>query len=343
MTAPEIAAVRWPAEWEPQSAIWMAWPHQDDLWPTDMGPVRATFARLIALLGGATGVELLVPDEETAAVARAAVAAGLRTGEAPRLRCHLVDTDDCWLRDSGPIFVHGAGGPQAVGWGFNGWGKFEPYDLDAAVPGQVARLANVPLRVPGVVLEGGSIDGDGAGTVLTTEQCLLQPNRNPGLGKLDYERLLRQHLGVARVVWLGDGMHNDHTDGHVDVVARFVAPGRVVTHVTHDRSDPNWPALADNLARLHAARDATGRRLEVLELPIPEPVVFNGKRLAASYVNFVIANGLVVVPTYRSETDAAALALLRGCFPRHRVVGLPAVEILRGGGAFHCVTQQQPA
>jgi agmatine deiminase len=349
MTTPHQLGYRWPAEWEPQRAVWLAWPHDRALWPVDLEPIWETFGDLIAELGSVQTVQLLVQNREVERhAARWIAERSARRGRRPKAAFVEVPTDDCWLRDSGPTFVNrrdpktNAVEQGCVCWRFNGWGKFEPFVNDDRVPGNIAHHQRLPSWSPGVVLEGGAVDGNGAGVALTTEQCLLCDNRNPGLTKRDYERLLHDYLGVRQVVWLGRGLYNDHTDGHVDVVTRFVGPNRVATLATADRQAPSYEALADNLARLRAVR-IDGKPLEIVELPLPDPVMFEGKMLAAGYANFVIANDLVVVPVYDCQEDDRALAILRDVFPDRRAIGLSAVQLLRGGGAFHCVTQQQPA
>ncbi|HVJ80861.1 MAG TPA: agmatine deiminase family protein [Planctomycetia bacterium] len=345
-STPRNLGYRWPAEWEPQQSVWLAWPHDESLWPTDLEPVREVFARLICFLGSAQRVDLMVQDVEVEALARRRLAAAADGTGFPDVRFHRILTDDCWVRDSGPTFLNPAGSslrPQlALGWHFNGWGKFEPFANDDAVPPAIASVLGIPLFRPDVVLEGGSIDGNGEGTCLTTEQCLLHPNRGNCLGKPALERLLGDNLGVERTIWLGKGLAQDHTDGHVDVIARFVNSTTVVALATSDRADPSHDALADNLRRLERARTAKGERLTVVPLPLPEPVLFEGEPLAAGYANFVIANGLVVVPTWDCPQDSAAIETLGKLFPTRRIIGLTSTILLRGGGSFHCITQQQP-
>ena len=342
--SPRALGFRWPAEWEPQQSVWLAWPHDASLWPIPLEPVWPTIADLIVELAAVQRVDLLVQNRDTSEHAKRwlADARQRRNVSETDIAFHFIPTDDSWLRDIGPIFLEGDGTQTAVAWNFNGWGKFVPYDTDAQVGTRITEEAGVSIHRPNVVLEGGAIDGNGRGLVLTTEQCLLQPNRNPELGKRDYERLLRDFLGAEAVVWLGDGLFNDHTDGHVDVVTRFTAPNRVVTLWTNDKNDPSFPALEENRRRLEAV-GFKNESLEIVELPLPEPVMFEGKRLAAGYANFVIANGLVIVPTYDCDADRQALGIVARQFPDRRVIGLSAVELLKGGGAFHCLTQQQPA
>lgn len=315
-----------PAEWAPQKALWTAFPSDPELWEADLAPARAEVAALVRALAASVPVQLLASGAEAAAAARAA------TGTVASV--HDMAFGDIWLRDTGPIFLAER---EACAFRFNGWGG--KYDLpgDADLADRVAEAAGAGLTRFDLVLEGGAIDTDGQGLLLTTEQCLLNPNRNPGLDRRDIEALLRAALGVRRVVWLGEGLCNDHTDGHVDNLARFVAPGTVAIPEPAGPGDPNAAAFADARAR---AADAG---LLVLAMPSVGRFELGGALAPASHMNFVIANGQVVVPLYGGESDRAAVNALAGIFPRHKVTGLPSTHLLSGGGSFHCITQQQPA
>ncbi len=270
--------------------------------------------------------------------------ASLRCGSG--VACLPMEHDDSWIRDNGPTFViDGQGAVAGVNWQFNGWGeRYTPYDKDAAVPGAVLQHLELPCYDAPLVLEGGSIHVDGEGTLLTTEQCLLNPNRNPELARDEIEELLRAYLGLRRVIWLGQGLEDDETDGHVDNLACFVRPGVVLAMTTEDTDDGNYEALADNLERLRAARDAKGRELEVIEIPQPEAEAGeDGRRLSKSYVNFYIANGGVVMPSFEDGKDKTAYEIVGKCFPQRGVRQVPASDIVRGGGGIHCITQQQPS
>ena len=255
-----------------------------------------------------------------------------------KVQFHPFPTYEPWCRDHGPQFViRGTGERAIVNWGYNAWGeKYKPYDLDDAIPGQIATALGLPLLEPSMILEGGSIDVNGQGSVLTTKSCLLHPNRNPNLTKHDIESKLRTHLGIDQIVWLGDGIQGDDTDGHVDDIARFVAPNKVVAAVEPDKRDANHRSLRKNLALL----DQT---FEVVELPMPRRLVSNGQRLPASYANFYICNAHVIVPTFRDKNDELALDILRDCFPSRPVIGLDSTDLIWGLGSFHCLTQQEPA
>jgi len=294
-------------------------------------------------------VHLLVRD--AAEEARARELLGRRGGVPAAVRFHRCPTNDVWIRDYGPMFVETPGGPRILDWVFNTWGnKYGVWAEDDAMPGYAARALGLPLDSPGLVLEGGSVDFDGAGTVLTTEQCLLNPNRNPGLDRAGVEEMLRRWFGVRTVLWLGQGIEGDDTDGHVDDVARFVGPRTVVAAVEDDPRDPNHAILEDALRRLALARDAGGRRLDVVRLPMPEPIAeenpvagHQAARSPASYANFYVANGRVLAPVFAQPArDAAALAVLRRVFPGREVGGIDSRVLVGGNGTIHCVTQQQP-
>ena len=258
---------------------------------------------------------------------------------------HRFPTNDAWMRDYGPIFVTHPDTKKiiATDWIFNTWGKkYGPWDLDDVVPQKVAQLFNIPCYEPGLVLEGGSIDVNGKGTLLTTEQCLLNKNRNPHLSKAEIEKYLCDFLGVRHILWLGDGIVGDDTDGHVDDITRFVNPTTVVTAIEEDPEDENYKPLQENLHRLRLMKDQDGNSLNIIPLPMPGPVVYQGQRLPASYANFYIGNGVILVPTYNHANDQKALDILAKLFPTRRVVNIPSTEMVWGLGAMHCVTQQQP-
>ncbi len=353
--SPRALGYRMPAEWEPHEATWLSWPRRDGIsFPDAFAPVPALWRRMVELLSPGELVHVNVTDEAHEAEVRAVLAASSRI-RADHVFLHRIPTDEPWCRDHGPTFVVRDAGPAApnagetaelavVDWRYNAWGgKYPPFDRDDAVPARIAALLQVPRFEPGIVMEGGALDVDGRGTLLTTESCLLNPNRNPTLSRAEIERVLADQLGVRHVVWLGDGIVGDDTDGHVDDLARFVAPRTVVTVVEDDRADENFAPLRENLARLRAAHDQNGAALEVVELPMPRPLVREGQRLPASYANFYVANDVVLVPIFTDPADARALAVLERCFPGRRVVGIEASDLLWGLGAFHCVTQQQPA
>lgn len=326
-----------PAEWTPHAATWLAWPHGDTQWCGMLEPVREEFAGLVEAIARVETVELLVVDEEAEADARKRLA---NDGD---VRFHRAAYDDVWLRDTGPIFVARDDAVALTDWEFNGWGGKYPAALDNRIAGHIAGLLGVEPFRPGIILEGGSIEVNGAGLGLTTRQCLLSPQRNAGMDEKALEGVLREYLGLTRIVWLDSGLEGDHTDGHIDTITRFAGPTTIVTSVCADRNDPNYERLAANLDLLKRQLGRSEVPFTIVEVPVPEGrFEFGGERLPLTYVNFYIANGLVVVPAYGAPEDAAAIDILRPLFPNRTVVSLPARALITGGGAFHCVTQQQP-
>jgi agmatine deiminase len=335
---PRQAGFRMPAEWVPHAATWVAWPSHEDLWQDKLAPARAAFTQLVDAIAAGEGVEVLVPDDAQEQLAR-------RVLTSPRVRFHRVPFGDIWLRDTAPLFLEGPRRERAtVRFAFNGWGGKYVLEHDDAVSARIAAIVATPRQfsLP-FVLEGGAVEVDGEGAVLTTRQCLLNANRNPSMDQTAIERAVADALGAEKVLWLGDGLANDHTDGHVDTVARFVRPGVVVAMEPRATDDPNRDALRALLRDLGQMVDARGRRLEVAPLPSPGRVLDDdGKVMPASYVNFYVSNASVVVPTYGTPFDDEAIERIGALFPERRTLGVDARAILSGGGAFHCITQQQP-
>ena len=342
-----------PAEWEPHEATWLAWPHNPEDWPGKFAAIPWLYAEIVRLLAARERVHLIVEDAATERRVKSMLS---RAGaNLDRVNFHRWPTDRGWTRDSGPIFVRNAKGRVALtNWRFNGWAKYDDWHLDDKVPGRVTKLLGCPAWQPlvqnqngtkhPVVLEGGSIDVDGQGALLTTEECLLSEvqQRNPGLSREKLERVFSDYLGIDQVIWLGRGIAGDDTHGHVDDIARFAGPATIVAAVEPDTSDPNHAPLKENLALLKAARTPGGKQFTVVELPMPRPVVFRGQRLPASYANFYVANGLVLVPTFHDPNDRVALNLLAEVFPDREVIGVHSMDLIWGLGALHCMTQQQP-
>lgn len=342
------ARPRWPAEWEPHAATWLCWPKNPDTWPELIDRVEASFARMVEALVGGERVRILVDDAPAEEHVRGVLGAhGVDPDRG--IDYFHVPSDDAWVRDHGPVYVfdESTGERWVLDFGFNAWGgKYPPWTRDAAVARRVAGLTGARRREVASILEAGSIEGDGQGTVLTTESCLLNPNRTPGAPartRADVEALLADALGSDRVVWLGDGIAGDDTDGHVDDITRFVSPSTIVTAVEPDAHDVNHEPLRANLERLRVLRDRAGRPYEIVELPMPAPVAHDGTRLPASYANFYIANRVVLMPTFEQAADARAAAILAACLPGREVVGIPSRELVAGLGAVHCLTQQEPA
>jgi agmatine deiminase len=329
-----------PPEWAPHRAMWLGFPSHAELWEDDLEPAQEEVAALARALAGPGGerVRLMTGSPDGEAAARRLL------GDVAGVEIVPGRFGDIWLRDTGPIFAKSPGGPRALAFRFNGWGGKYELEHDDTVAEQIAAVAGVALERHDFVLEGGALDHDGEGSTLTTSQCLLNRNRNPGWTQGDAEAALSQALGSRKAIWLGNGLLNDHTDGHVDNLARFVAPGHVAVPVAFGRGDPNAQAYDDAARRLAGVTDAEGRTLKVSRIPSPGWVEDDdGRAVAASHMNFLIANQAVIVPIYRDDPGRFAVQALEILFPGRTVVGLPSRAILTGGGSFHCITQQEPA
>lgn len=338
-----------PAEWEPHAATWLAWPHRDSDWPGKLDLIPWVYAEIVRALTRHETVNLVVPDDVRGAAATDVLT---RAGaDMTRVRLWEKPTDRSWVRDSGPIFVKSATAERvALDWHFNAWAKYPDWLQDDRLPAFVADKLGVKSVQPvrnghRVVLEGGSIDVNGAGLLLTTEECLLSKTqeRNPPFGRADYEAVFAEYLGVRKVLWLDRGIVGDDTHGHIDDLARFVGSRAVVAVVESNPSDENYTLLQENLERLEGMTDVHGTKLEVIPLPMPRPLVFDGLRLPASYANFYIANGTVIVPTFNDPADRRALGILAELFPDREVVGISCVDLVWGLGTLHCMTQQEIA
>jgi agmatine deiminase len=337
-----------PAEWEPHEATWLAWPHERTDWPGKFAPIPWVYAEIVRHLARVERVRILVEDRDAEAAARRVLR---KSGaDLASVEFFRVPTNRGWTRDSGPIFVKNAAGQTAIThWKFNAWAKYDDYQKDAAFVTRINRSMKYRLWEPEfagrrVFLEGGSIDVNGRGTLLTTEECLLSPvqARNPGMPRDQLENVLRDYLGATHVLWLRNGIAGDDTHGHVDDIARFVDASTVVTAVENDRDETNYAPLAENLALLKTMKNESGELLRIATLPMPEPVFFAGQRLPASYANFYIANRLVLVPMFSDPNDCVALATLASLFNDRQVVGIPCRDLVLGLGTIHCMTQQQP-
>jgi agmatine deiminase len=356
--APGRLGFRMPAEWEPHEATWLAWPHNREDWPGKFAPVPWVYTEIVRLLSRVERVNILIKGRKAQRLATDRLdAAGV---DLSRVTFFKAATDRVWTRDAGPTFVvndHAERAEDRVGlidWRFNGWAKYDDHRRDDRIPRKVERFLGVRRWEPSaaidgrptrVVMEGGAIDVNGLGTLLTTEECLLSDiqARNPRLDRAGVEKVFEEYLGVSRVVWLGRGIDGDDTHGHVDDITRFVNPTTVVTVVEKRESDPNFERLQENKKRLRQARDQDGSPLHVVTLPMPAPVIFEGQRLPASYANFYIANGLVLVPTFNDPNDRKALGILDSLFPGREVVGVHCTDLVLGLGTLHCLSQQQPA
>jgi len=339
---PAELGYRMPAEWEPHTATWLSWPRREGIsFPGSFDRVLPVFRSMVEALLTSEPVCINVCNGTHEAEARA-VLAGLPSD---RITFHLIPTNEPWCRDYGPIFLTRQEEPRlaVVDWDYNAWGgKYPPCDLDEVVPTRAAEKLDIPVFYPGMILEGGSIEVNGAGALLTTEGCLLNKNRNPLLARNEIEEKLRDYLGVREILWLGNGIAGDDTDGHIDDLTRFVAPRALVTVIEENRSDENFDVLRENLARLEKLR-INDQPLEIFTIPMPAKIVREGMRLPASYANFYIANTCVLVPTFANANDPKAVSILEKLFPTRRVIPIDCRELIWGLGTFHCLTQQQPA
>ncbi len=342
---PKSLGYSMPAEWAPHRATWLSWPHNRETWPTSLEKVREVWIQMICALAPHEQVKLLVNDKATERDVRARLKKAGTVME--NVTLPGIPTIDVWMRDYGLTFLTRDSSDQALAgndWIFNGWGgKYKAYEEDDQVARKIAPLLNIPVFEHDIILEGGSIEVNGAGTCLTTEQCLLNENRNPHLNRGQIEDRLRDSLGVSHFIWLGEGVAGDDTDGHIDDIARFVDSSTVVCVLEEDSQDENYGPLRENYERLQEATDQNGKKISIVTLPCPRPIYCDGTRLPASYANFYIANEIILVPVFDDPNDAKAMGILQDLFPQRKVVGLRCDEVVAGLGAVHCVTQQEPA
>ncbi|MCQ6958107.1 agmatine deiminase family protein [Mucilaginibacter aquariorum] len=341
---PANAGFFFPAEWAKHTATWLSWPHKEASWPGKLGMIYGKYAEFIKVLTEGEIVRINVVDEQMAAFAKQQLQ--VVGADLSKVEFFEFGTNDAWCRDHGPAFLvnYETKEKVIVDWGYNAWGdKYPPYDLDDVIPTKIGAQFNLPVYHPGIVMEGGSVDFNGAGTLLTTTACLLNKNRNPHLNQQQIEEYLQNYYGVEQILWLGDGIVGDDTDGHIDDITRFVNTDTVVTVVEENKNDENYHILQENLQTLKTMRLFNGKQLNIVELPMPHAVVYDGQRLPASYANFYIGNAAVIVPTYRSRHDDKALDILQNCFPDRKVIGIDSTDIIWGLGSFHCLSQQEPA
>lgn len=333
-----------PAEYARHTATWLSWPHKEASWPGKIDTIYPIYSQFIKLVAEGEKVNIIVNNE---ALKQHAIqylqAAGANMGQ---INFFLHPTNDAWCRDHGPAFLIN---PNAeikkviVDWDYNAWGgKYPPFDLDDVIPTLIGAHFDLPVFHPNIVMEGGSVEFNGKGTILTTTACLLNTNRNPQLSQGQIEQYLYDYYGASHILWLGDGIVGDDTDGHVDDITRFVNSDTVLTVVEENKTDDNYVPLQENLAALKKMRLENGKQMNVIELPMPTPVIFDDQPLPASYANFYISNNHVIVPTYRDANDDRALTIIQDCFPERKVVGLDSTDIIWGLGSFHCLSQQEP-
>jgi agmatine deiminase len=347
---PRELGYSFPAEFAPQRSMWLSWPHKEASWPGKIETIFPVYSQFIKLVAEGQRVCINVADEKMKAFAVSHLQnAG---ADLSKIDFFFHPTNDAWCRDHGPAFVinpHNDNVAKSmlavVDWNYNAWGdKYPPYDLDDVIPTLIADKLNVPVFYPGIIMEGGSVEFNGKGTLLTTTACLLNKNRNPHLSQKEIEKYLIEYYGADNVLWLGDGIVGDDTDGHIDDLTRFVNADTVVTVVEENKNDENYALLQENLKLLHTMRLENGKQMNIIELPMPHEIIYEDQRLPGSYANFYIANKYVVVPTFRdSKNDVRAIDILTKCFPERKVVGLDSTDLIWGLGSFHCLSQQEPS
>jgi agmatine deiminase len=340
---PASQGFSFPAEWAKHTATWLSWPHKEASWPGKIDTIYAPYIEFIKVVTEGELVRINVVNEDM----KASVIFQLQNAGVDLNKIEIFEfpTNDAWCRDHGPAFLINPTTRQKaiVDWGYNAWGgKYPPFDLDDVIPTKIGNHFGLPVFNPGIVMEGGSVDFNGKGTILTTTACLLNKNRNPQLNQQQIESYLQNYYGAEQILWLGDGIVGDDTDGHIDDITRFVNEDTVVTVIEEDKNDENYHILQENLETLKTMRLLNGKQLNIVELPMPDAVIYEDTRLPASYANFYIANSAVIVPTYRSKNDDKALDILTQCFPDRKVVGIDSTDIIWGLGSFHCLSQQEP-
>jgi len=341
---PQQAGYYFPAEFAPHEATWLSWPHKEASWPGKIDTIFAPYSEFVFYLSNSEKVRINVLDEAMQQFAMQQLQKA--NVNLANVEFFMHPTNDAWCRDHGPAFLINPSAPQkkvVVDWGYNAWGnKYPPYDLDDVIPTSIAHHFNLPVYHPGIIMEGGSVEFNGAGTLLTSTACLLNPNRNPHLNQQQIETFLSAYYGVHQILWVDEGIIGDDTDGHIDDTVRFVNEHTVLTVVEENVKDENYALLQHNLKQLSQMRLSNGRSLDIIELPMPDSVIYEDQRLPASYANFYIANKYVIVPTFRGSKDERALEIISACFPDRKVVGIDSTDIIWGLGSFHCLSQQEP-
>jgi len=342
--SPKELGYRFPAEFEPHTATWLSWPHKEDSWPGKIERIYTPYCLLIKALAENESVHINVSNEEMKLFATEKLQAV--SADLEKIKFYTHPTNDAWCRDHGPAFLINPGATQPkiiVDWNYNAWGnKYPPFDLDDRIPTLIATAYQIPVLYPDIIMEGGSVDFNGKGTLITSESCLLNENRNPLLSRSGIEAYLEAYYGVEQILWVKDGIVGDDTDGHIDDTVRFFNEDSVLVAVEENKSDENYGILQQNLSDLKKMRLINGKQLNLVELPMPDKVIYEDQRLPASYANFYIANGLVVVPTFRCANDERALQIIQHAFPERKVTGIDSTDIIWGLGSFHCLSQQEP-
>jgi agmatine deiminase len=341
---PQELGFHFPAEFERHDATWLSWPHKEASWPGKIETIFPVYARFIKLLAEGERVNINVNDEAMKMKAlRHLAEAG---ADLSRVSFFFHPTNDAWCRDHGPAFLVNRKEKKKmiVDWGYNAWGnKYPPFDLDDVIPTRIAQHLNLPVAYPGIVMEGGSVEFNGRGTLMTSTACLLNPNRNPGLSREEIEGYLRAYYGAPHILWLGEGIAGDDTDGHIDDLTRFVDEDTVITMIEQEQSDENYAPLKENAETLSKMKLENGSAVRVIEVPMPAARYYEDQRLPMSYANFYISNRYVVVPVFEDKNDDKALSILQDCFPTRKVVGLNSIDLIWGLGSFHCLSQQEPS
>ncbi len=345
ISTPNKLGYSFPAEWAKHEATWLSWPHKEASWPGKLHTVYEPYSLFIAAVSQGEKVRINVKDEAMKSLALSHIEK--TDAILTNIEFYFNESNDAWCRDHGPAFLINESADirkVIVDWGYNAWGdKYPPYDLDDVIPTKIGTHFNIPVFHPGIVMEGGSVEFNGNGTILTTTACLLNENRNPHLSKQEIETYLKEYYGASQILWLGDGIVGDDTDGHIDDITRFVNEDTVVTVVESNIDDENYALLQENLESLKKMRLLDGRPLNIVELPMPSPVIYDDTRLPASYANFYIANAAVIVPVFGDVNDNKALEILQKCFPDRKVIGINSVDVIWGLGSWHCLSQQEPA
>ena len=345
MVTPSSLGYYFPAEFAPHTATWLSWPHKDASWPGKIATIFPAYSKFIAYLSQSEKVCINVADEQMKQFAlNHIIAAGANLSA---IEFYFHRTNDAWCRDHGPAFLINPSDEikkVIVDWDYNAWGgKYPPYDLDDVIPTKIGQKLGIPVYNPGIIMEGGSVDFNGNGTLITSRQCLLNPNRNPALNQTAIENFLQDFYGVQQILWVEEGIVGDDTDGHIDDTVRFVNEDTVLTVIEEDKADENYTLLQNNLSELKKMRLLNGKQLNIVELPMPEPVIWEDQRLPASYANFYIANKYVIVPTFKCKKDDKALDIIQQCFTDRSVIGIDSTDLIWGLGSFHCLSQQEPA
>ena len=343
-STPKQLGYYFPAEFAQHVATWLSWPHKEASWPGKINTIYPSYSKFIKELTKGELVRINVADEAM----KASAISHLQKEDVDlsKVEFFFHSTNDAWCRDHGPAFLINPSAEQKkviVDWGYNAWGnKYPPFDLDDVVPTLIGNHLNIPVFNPGIVMEGGSVEFNGAGTVMTSTACLLNPNRNPHLNQQQIEEYLCNYYGMEQVLWVDEGIIGDDTDGHIDDTVRFVNEDTVITVIEENKNDENYDLLQHNLKQLKAMRLLNGKQLNIIELPMPEKLIYDDQRLPCSYANFYIANKSVIVPVFQSDRDEKALQIIQDCFPDRNVVGIDSLDIIWGLGSFHCLSQQEP-